>query len=416
MGSIVSSGFDIAAAEETKKGGGMVPQFPKRSLKEKLVDNSTLDILFQERLLVNDALAQGAALQPEMFRALGYEPIFADEGGGTEELNAAANSLGELEDQGRLRSELQAQLKELRPGKGRNRRHEGRNIKKERRAIRKQLNKLPRGKALQKATKRARENLAELQSVPRRIIGVEPTAASDPTGSAGGKFRSALDLQNESLDRALRGDLPIDPTLIRSFDERERALREQLRRQFGQDFESADAAREILSNFDRERSEAYQQFNREQIITFSGLTERRAGALDALTRSRLEQLQEPVKAQLVRGGALSAVIQDTGITLGRRDARRQQLFDAQQAQFQDRAFNTAMRAAGLSQEGEAIGDIVNTLIAAAAGGAGAGALGAGGGALGGAGGGGGGLAGFASKFGQGLQSQAIAQSQTDTKE
>lgn len=412
MGSLVENGFQIAAAEESKKGGGAIPQLPKRSLREKILDSSTLDILHQEQRLVNDALAQGAALQPEMYRALGFEPVYAEEGGGQEAFTEAANRVAALEAEAGKRQELKARLSELKSSpKGTGKK--ARAVHKERRQVQKELNRLPTHKGTLKSLKKARAELGQLQTLPRRIIGVKPLAeAADPTGSPGGKFRAAFELENESLTRALQGDLPIDPTLIRAFDEKEQALREQLRRQFGPDFESADAAREILSNFDRERAEAFQQFNREQIQTFADITNRRAGLLSDLTTARLSQLAEPVRQQLGRAGSLAAVNQDIRATTQQRQNRRVDIFNAQQTQFSDRAFNTQMKAAGLASEGKAIGQIVNTLIAAAAGGAaGAGLTGGGASQIG-----GGGLSGFTKGALGNLSNQAISQSQAQTRE
>ena len=429
MGSIVQGGFDIAAAEEQKKGGGGIPQYPKRALAEKILDNDTLNILRQERQLVDDALAQGAFLQPEMYRALGYEPVYDEREGA--DLQGAADRLDELEQVQRQRTALTQELKDLGPirkrtvvtGEGRfakSREKVGPKSRERiarRNELKKQLKQLPKGDELKKSLNKAQDELSSLQSLPRRVVGIRPLdGGADPTGSKGGAFREAFDLQNETLNRALKGEEPIDPTLRRAFDEKERALREQLRRQFGPDFESADAAREILSNFDRERAEAFAQYNREQIESYSSMTGERAGLLSDLTSARLGQLQEPVKAQFTRAGALSGLGQDIRSTTAQREERRRTLFDVQTQQFQNRLINSISKAEGLSKEGSAIGSIVNTLIAAAAGGGAGGAAGATAGSTGGAAGGaaGGGLLGLAKSFGGGLMSvgkqEALSQS------
>jgi hypothetical protein len=131
-------------------------------------------------------------------------------------------------------------------------------------------------------------------AVGRRIVGFEPiNGAADPTGSAGNQFGAALDAFNLHLADALAGKEPLDPTLKSTFDERERHLRERLRRQMGPDYETSTAGADALANFDRERSEAYANYNRQSIEGYSRLAESRAGEISRLTSERLRNLAFP---------------------------------------------------------------------------------------------------------------------------
>ena len=364
----------IAGAAQGKKGGGKTPSLEGRSLSEHLLNRGLYDVLNTERALIDDAIAQGNFLQPEMYRALGLEPIYdTTEDPGVADL---ANQVSSLRDRVNARADIKTQLNAVKDDdtlSPKEKREQARKLKKDlKKATPKHANRL------RKELARAESTLERAQTVGRRVVGVKPIGEFDPSGSEGGAFREALDLQSQSLVRALKGEEPIDPTLKSAFEERERTLREQLRRQYGSDFESSDSARRILSNFDREKAEAFVQFNREQIETMSGLSENRAAALSNLTGARLEQLQAPVAAALGRATGLGKYLGDALDVIRDQRAERALKFEASKADFDARAYNTRARSEGTKGIGEGISSI--------------------GGAVGGAGGMGGGSAGAAKGY------------------
>lgn len=291
---VVGAGASVAGAAasggafSSGKGGGGI-DIPERQLFEKILNRGTADILDNQRGVVADALMQGNLLQPELFRALGFEPVFD------------TAQRGDIQAAGARFDEAQANFNQLKrdlEGK------RGKGNKRGRGKVRRAKNKAQREMA------NAERELRQLQTVPPRITGISPIegGAPDPVGSGNDDnlFRQALDVQNQTLLRALRGEEPIDATLRSSFEERRRTLRERLRRQMGPDFESSSAGIEALANFDREESEAFTQFNRRTIETFSALAENRATSISGLTDSRLAQLSLPPNLQLERGLALGS--------------------------------------------------------------------------------------------------------------
>jgi len=241
---------------------------------ERLFQRGTEDILNEERTAVEEAVKQGALISPELYRTLGYEPIMEDR---SEALAIAT----------RKRDEIRARLT-AKMGKGKG--------------------KIIGRKKLQRALRVAEAELGDLSAAPLRVIGIEKRATPpDPTGSEGGSFRTAFDLENETLRRALIGEDPLDPTLKREYEERERTLRERLRRTLGTDYETASSGIEALANFDREKAEAFAQYNRGTIKDFSAMTESRAGAISTLTGERLQQLSFPADSAAKRGLALGDV-------------------------------------------------------------------------------------------------------------
>lgn len=226
---------------------------------ERLFNRGTEDVLNEERQAVEQAMAQGALISPEMYRALGYEPIMEDR---SADLAAATSKRDEIKAQ---LAEAEAKLTKRR--KGGLGKHPGHKfdweekagpLKKQVRLLRSQLNE-------------AERTLGDISAAPLRITGFNKIDPTDPTQAKGGAYREAFDLQNETLRRAMLGEESIDPTLEREYQERERLLRERLRRTIGPDYESSSAGIEALANFDREKSEAKWQYNRQTVKDFSAL-------------------------------------------------------------------------------------------------------------------------------------------------
>jgi hypothetical protein len=274
-----------AAAAGKDAGSGYIP--PSNS--EVLFNRGTRAILENERGILDDALAQGKLLEPEMYRALGLEPVYD-----RPEDPEFANMSRELAGKQAQAEDITRQIADLR-------------------------GKLPPGahrtnlvKGLEKTRKNLNRDVASLTrdvesrgAVGRKVVGFKPIpGVADPTGSANGSFGGALDQFNASLSRALAGEDPIDPTLKTEFESRERELRERLRRQMGPDYETSTGGQTALANFDREKAEAFAQYNREQISESSRLAESRASALSSLTGARLQRLAFPSSLRIAQGQAL----------------------------------------------------------------------------------------------------------------
>lgn len=366
-----------AASQAGKAAGGLGETAPPApGLRERLFSRGTESILNEERSVLEDAAAQGKFLEPELYRALGLEPIYdTEEGPDITGMSAALS--GRQEQLGALRSEFAAATNRKRElGLALRRAPAGPAGREERLAIKteqKQLNAVLRAtprqnKALQREIANLGDQLGQAQAVGRRVVGFRRLdGVADPTGSAGGAFGSALDAYNEHLAAALSGAEPLDPTLKREFDERERGLRERLRRNMGPDYETSSAGIEALRNFDREKAEAFAQYNTERIDTFSKLGESRASILSELTSARLKNLAFVPSFRGSLGEALGGAAKDRQGLMELRQRERLAPFESQEASRRQAA---EMRAGAALAEGEAEAELTGAIGGTLAGGLG----------------------------------------------
>lgn len=301
---------------------------------------------------MEDSLAQANFMTPELYRLLGYEPEYDGPAADIAGLSGKANALNDQLNQ------VNQALLDFRFAKG----------KGAKRAVAERFGaknkaQLSRRKAqLMLELEQSQKELSAAQSLPRRVVGLKKLdAPGDPTGSRNDLFRVAFDLENQELVRALKGDTPVDSTLAQTYKERERILRERLRRQLGPDYETSTAGIEALADFDREQSEAFEQHRQSVIRDFSGLTESRAAALSDLTGARMQQLMYPSTSQAQRALLLGQVASDRNAYVrAQREGRGQQLqasrakYEAQRAEAEARADAIAGIGDSLSSVGQGL--------------------------------------------------------------
>jgi hypothetical protein len=299
-----------SASQQGGKGGGGAPSVAAPTNVERIFNRGTADMLDEERRIMEDSLAQANFMQPELYKLLGYEPIYDE---AQADITPLANRADELNAQ--LNGSIRA-LNTVRAAKGPKAKREA-----ARAAGYMNVNALKKArKDLMRQKELADRELSAAQTTGRRVVGLKKLEQSgDPTQSQGDLYRMAFDLQNQTLVNALQGKEPVDATLKTAFEEKEKALRERLRRTLGSDYETSSAGMEAIANFDRERSEAFKQFNQELVRSFSSMTESRAASLSDLTSARMQQLLFPSNAQAARA-----------LTLGQAASDRQQVSDLRQ--------------------------------------------------------------------------------------
>ena len=347
-----------ATASAGGKGGGGAPQMQGASLMERVFNRGTQNLLDEERQVMEDSLAQASFMQPEMYALLGFEPIYDDRGYSPENLSAMGQKADALKDQqvaGRERlatasAELRAKKAELKGLKGPGSKAQRQQVKAEMQSLRQEKKQIKANNpGLVKQIAYAQQQLGEAQTLPRRITGFKKLAGpTDPTQSKGDLYRVAFDLQNESLVRALKGEEPIDATLKTAFDEKESALRERLRRSLGEDYQDSTAGSRALANFDRERGEAFKQFNQQLVQSLSSQTESRATSLSNLTSARMQQLLYPSNTQAARALQLGQAANDRLGLSGQRQHERLAQFEADTKTYQTDQANDAARASTIS--------------------------------------------------------------------
>jgi hypothetical protein len=347
------------------KGGGGAPGMPPVPPWEHIFDRGTGQMLDEERRMMEDAIAQGNLMQPEVYKLLGYEPVYDSTHDDTvsqlaANADAAQKAFEGLDDRKEQikahdLDDARSKLQDIPKGKAHAaERKQAKdtifNLKKELRDI--SDNRIP----YMKQAALAQSRLSDAQTLPRRVVGFKKLdQPADPTQSKGDLYRMAFDLENKTLVNALQGKEPIDATLKYNFDQKEQQLRESLRRNLGEDYETSSAGMQALANFDRERNEAFQQYNTATIQSFSNLTEQRANSLSNLTTARIQQLYLPSGVQMDRASALGKAAGDRIQYENERMDQRNALLGAQQHQYSANQASNQAQAAQIQQLGSNFG-------------------------------------------------------------
>lgn len=103
------------------------------------------------------------------------------------------------------------------------------------------------------------------------------------------------ELEEVFLDRSLAaasGDLPVDPQVIRDFDKSERVLRESLRKQLGEGYESSSPGIEALSEFESTKNATLAGLRRDELTLAEGLSLGRSGANTAESANELQTIAQ----------------------------------------------------------------------------------------------------------------------------
>lgn len=317
------AGAQAASGGKGGSGGGGAAPGSEAPLWERLVNRDVLDIANQERTLIESAVREGRMLAPELYRALGLEPQFAEDPQAVASIAARENvtrmeeQLGGLDERmkqlqdekaaARRPRERQAAQKALRAAEAERKslvaslagaRASARSLgglSEQTAELEAQLSQLETEQAALKAKKgpggqrrqyrietidRQRQEVLRKLQVARRDEGA---AAASPYKIVGFKKLNGEDIpadsplsmqnpnnqilraQQQRLLAALRGENPTDPTLLKALDEKERKLHAQLQQQLGPDYAVSTIGSDALRNFEREKAEAVAQYNREII-------------------------------------------------------------------------------------------------------------------------------------------------------
>lgn len=360
------------SASAGKGGGGSVPQPQTAALWENIFNRDTADILGNERAMYDNAMAASNFMDDNMYRALGYEPIYdeaqdADVAGLSQQYNAINDQMNAvqakwaaLKGQKAAKNAKQAKARGVPTQAGK----------------KKQLKQLKQQEtALSRQAEAARQALSQAQTVPRRVVGLKPIQPEvggagrdvrgamqlaqlpDPTSSKDGLYAAALDLELNNLVRALKGEEPADPTLVRTLDEEQRQLENQLARNLGPDYATSTPGIEALANQRKRRAEALATYNREAITTYSNLSTQRATSLSSLRAQRLDQEAYPVKLRLAEIMATNDVVASRIDYLAERRYDRGQNTEAEMNTYTAEQNARAARAAARAQTAQAIAQV-----------------------------------------------------------
>jgi hypothetical protein len=350
VGAVGAAG--ISAGTASKGGGGGPSTVPGSQpyLWESLLARQMEDMASEERRLVEASISEGRQMAPEMYRALGWEPTMvenpaaAQQQGAVDRINAAQqkldaanaraaelrntfDSLGAAKKSVRKRARADAiaaeqealaavsELSQARLAAGDLgiTSNNTRDLEARLQEVTGKLNRaiaskdarggrgqniVDRLRSQQKAIMREISSTSKaggtLKIEPYTITGftrIDPNSL-DPANpfSAKNPDNILLAQTQARLQSALSGGVPTDPTLLRALDDKERVLREELRRNLGADYENTTLGRDALNNWARERSEAVSTYNTNIINDAQTQELQRRGQREDLVSSYLDKL------------------------------------------------------------------------------------------------------------------------------
>ena len=216
-------------------------KLPGPSVEEKALQKEQADTIRFQRELLTEQVRQQELLAPILFKQAGINPIFDDEGKIT----------GFEETEPGLREEIQKESLEL---------------------TRDILD-------LQKRELQTSEDLAPAEKVFREksldLLSKQLDASERALDLAEKINPLEEEVETLSLERtlaALKGELPINPSLTRELDEQEELLREDLRRQLGPGFETSTPGRNALDKFFRDKEEILEGARRADLTNSESLS------------------------------------------------------------------------------------------------------------------------------------------------
>jgi hypothetical protein len=303
----------------------------KLSKNQQLFNQSTQNILEMEQMAIANAASQGNIVNEAVYKMLGYQPRYSNDAPDPAALKASANQA--FSDSVTAYNTFKQAKKTYERAKAAAGDSHGTNWAKV--AATGGMTGYAKGQPKARAAAAAmrdmklasdrldmarsayasqRDSYQSALNNPRQIIGLDPIGPDPTTGVRAGHdpknpddlMQIALDVGNESLLRALKGEEPIDQTLVHAYDVGEINLRERLRRQLGPDYETSTAGSQAINDFIRTKGEAFQQFNRQTIQLYSTMTQQEAQTLTNLTGTKIAQLLSPMDTSLKIAGALGS--------------------------------------------------------------------------------------------------------------
>ena len=225
------------------KGGSI--SAPVRTESEIALDREQTSLLRQQRDILTDQVRQQELLAPILFKQIGIKTIFDDEG----------KIIGFEETSPGLREEIQKESLEL-----------------TRDILGLQKRELETSEELAPAEKEFRQKSLDLLS--KNLDASE--RALDLAERINPLEEEVETLSLERTLAALKGELPINPSLTREIDEQEELLREDLRRQLGPGFETSTPGRNALDKFFRDKEEILEGARRADLTNSESLSLARA--------------------------------------------------------------------------------------------------------------------------------------------
>lgn len=263
---LASVGASVASSAMKERGVDLNQGalYTPRSLRERILDKEVTGVNRLQTNLMTNALGQFSNLSPELYAsALGMVPQYEDT---SSRVQPAIRASQQAKAQSSKLQNIMQMKKEDRPYPW--------NLKGKRWSRKKLRQKF---KKLDGKAQRLDRNLRDIEAMPKRITGFTKASPDDlpadsPLSSKNPRNQISA-LTDESLIRALRGEEPLDQSMVNRWRDRESEMRTRLRRQLGPDFETSSAGLETLAQFEEDKDEAFQNFNRDTVMRYSALSQ-----------------------------------------------------------------------------------------------------------------------------------------------
>jgi len=263
-------------------------RFPGPSEAETALQNEQVKLLRDQRDILSEQIRQQNLLAPLLWNAAGVKPIYGE----------AANL-----------PELQGKLDDLRA----------------------KLEKNPKNAALQT---QVRDAQARVDAGKKQIQGFEEIP---------NELQSLRQqIEKGGLDRslaALKGELPVNPALLRDLSDQEAVLNESLRKQLGPGYEQSTAGQNALGEFLQRKESLLDASRRDDLSLGEALSISRQGSQDQAINNLLARASGINQQGFAGGGALGQVIGGYNFPLARMMQEREGQFGARALQFQYDADN-----------------------------------------------------------------------------
>jgi hypothetical protein len=325
MSNIASTAMQKTAT--SPKAGPMGPQ-------ERAFNTGTLNLLDEARNVVENAVQQGQELNPEIYRMLGMDPQYEDH---SKEL---ADSQAQFDAASKQMEEAQTTMSQL---KGIPRGKRTPQQQKQFQQLKKQI------PAFQRSLETARNAHGRLATMPKTITGFNRLDAenipSQSPFSAENPLYKIQRVEAENAQNMLTGGMPVDPTLLHSFDTAESKLRAQLASRYGPDYENSSVGQMALQNFARNKNESIATWRNNMAQQYATAAFSQAGSQQSLLQNLIGMYREP--------GTMSANLgtQLENIGIGRQGEESQMLAEREAERGMQQSTVSGVPVAALAAQG-----------------------------------------------------------------
>lgn len=295
-------------------GGGTTVEAPQPSAEERALQRQQTELLNQQTAILQQNLRQQELLAPFLYKSQGLEPIYAEGAATTVPGQITPAQQTQINDYNRQIIALQTQLNApagegfFSQALGGNNRDaltsQINDLIAQRDAITAQSTTFPGGRQIvgyRELPKTEEEQLqADLEKryLQLNLQQLEANAANAPTQNEISQL-----LQQRSL-AALKGELPVDPTVTRNLADSEAQLRESLFRNLGPGYETSTPGIQALAEFGKRKQEILAGASRAELTMGEQLGLARQGAQSQSTTDYLNSQQ---LAQGLRQSRLSNI-------------------------------------------------------------------------------------------------------------